>query len=191
MTLFDQSILQCNWWYYVRCEDSALNYDANLPLALSYRKVNAAQLPLTAIRDYNSLSLLDISARTARNLDGEEGAVGRMGLADVNKEEVEEVEGDENATPKDVEGKDDDEEKYQEGEISSLKDAKTNMGIISVGKLEEKYQGEGEKIKSDVNLNRRKRRRRSSHPIFSLPNRRHHLDSVLLSRLHRRKNMLP
>ncbi|XP_045121207.1 uncharacterized protein LOC123510277 isoform X2 [Portunus trituberculatus] len=91
MTLFDQSILQCNWWYYVRCEDSHLNYDANLPLALSYRKVNAAQLPLTAIQDYNSLSLLDISARTARKLDGgaEGGAVGRMGLADVEEEEME------------------------------------------------------------------------------------------------------
>ncbi|XP_063877892.1 uncharacterized protein LOC135109924 isoform X1 [Scylla paramamosain] len=119
MTLFDQSILQCNWWYYVRCEDSHLNYDANLPLALSYRKVNAAQLPLTAIKDYNSLSLLDISARTPRKLDGgaEGGAVGRMGLADVEEEKEEGMEDGSFATRKDeTVGRDFEEEEVKRGE---------------------------------------------------------------------------
>ncbi|XP_066973514.1 uncharacterized protein [Macrobrachium rosenbergii] len=58
MTLFDQSIMQCNYWYYVNCENSPRNYDANLQMALSYRKMNAAQLPLTAVRNFDNVALL-------------------------------------------------------------------------------------------------------------------------------------
>ncbi|KAK3865533.1 hypothetical protein Pcinc_028872 [Petrolisthes cinctipes] len=62
MTLFDQSVLQCNWWYHVRCEDSHKHYDANLPMAISYRRINAAQLPLSAVNNLNSVSLLEHNA---------------------------------------------------------------------------------------------------------------------------------
>ncbi|XP_055850096.1 uncharacterized protein LOC129914756 [Episyrphus balteatus] len=34
-TLFDQSILKCNWWFYVDCNNST--YDSNIPVAKSYQ----------------------------------------------------------------------------------------------------------------------------------------------------------
>ncbi|XP_042226045.1 uncharacterized protein LOC121869032 isoform X1 [Homarus americanus] len=67
MTLFDQSILQCNWWYYVNCENSQHHYDANLPMALSYRKINAAQLPLSGVGNFGSVSLLSHNAGEFKN----------------------------------------------------------------------------------------------------------------------------
>ena len=57
-TLFDQSILQCNYWYNVDCETSFSDYDANMALALSYRRINAAHLPLLGATNVNTLSLL-------------------------------------------------------------------------------------------------------------------------------------
>jgi len=63
MTLFDQSIMQCNDWYHVNCEAAERHYDANLPMAISYRKINAAQLPLTAVRDMNNVALLSQNAQ--------------------------------------------------------------------------------------------------------------------------------
>lgn len=57
-TLFDQSIMQCNWWYYVNCETSARHYDANLHLALSYRRINAAHVPLTGVGNLKTVALL-------------------------------------------------------------------------------------------------------------------------------------
>ncbi|ROT85507.1 hypothetical protein C7M84_012523 [Penaeus vannamei] len=62
MTLFDQSIMQCNYWFNVNCASSPRHYDANLPMALSYRKINAAQLPLTAVRDLGSVALMGLDA---------------------------------------------------------------------------------------------------------------------------------
>lgn len=62
MTLFDQSIMQCNYWYNVNCASSHNHYDANLPMALSFRKINAAQLPLTAVRDLGSVALMGLDA---------------------------------------------------------------------------------------------------------------------------------
>lgn len=63
MTLFDQSIMQCNYWYHVNCEGSETHYDANLPMAISYRKINAAQLPLTAVRNMNNVALLSQNSK--------------------------------------------------------------------------------------------------------------------------------
>lgn len=147
MTLFDQSILQCNWWYYVRCEDSPKNYDANLPLALSYRRVNAAQLPLTAVGDYNSLALLDVTARSARNLLKEEdGAVGRMGLAAQSEEEEGEEKNAALALPN-VEEKQD----MQERSVRASDDSDKNT--TEMRKEEEQVEKEDEKEKDDVNGN--------------------------------------
>ncbi|XP_018011046.1 pollen-specific leucine-rich repeat extensin-like protein 2 [Hyalella azteca] len=65
-TLFDQSILQCNYWQLVDCSDSARHYAANQPLALSYRRVNAAYLPPQQAGDPLTLSMLsDIRAQHA------------------------------------------------------------------------------------------------------------------------------
>ncbi|XP_050711961.1 uncharacterized protein LOC126996015 isoform X2 [Eriocheir sinensis] len=146
MTLFDQSILQCNWWYYVRCEDSPQNYDANLPLAISYRRVNAAQLPLTAVGDYNSLALLDVSARSARNLLKEgDGAVGRMGLAAQSEKEVGEEKNAALAIPNVKENQ----EKQEQG-VKASDDS--DKDTPEMRKEEKEVEKEGEKEKDeDVN----------------------------------------
>lgn len=36
-TLFDQSILKCNWWFYTDCKNSKSLYDSNLPVSKSYQ----------------------------------------------------------------------------------------------------------------------------------------------------------
>lgn len=36
-TLFDQTILKCNWWFYTDCGASKSLYDSNLPVSKSYQ----------------------------------------------------------------------------------------------------------------------------------------------------------
>ncbi|KAL9896485.1 mind the gap isoform 1-T1 [Glossina fuscipes fuscipes] len=36
-TLFDQTILKCNWWFYVDCMASPSVYDSNIPISKSYQ----------------------------------------------------------------------------------------------------------------------------------------------------------
>lgn len=40
-TLFDQTILKCNWWFYVDCKNSKNIYDSNLPVSKSYQLMKA------------------------------------------------------------------------------------------------------------------------------------------------------
>lgn len=40
-TIFDQSILKCNWWFYVDCKNSKSLYDSNLPVSKSYQLMKA------------------------------------------------------------------------------------------------------------------------------------------------------
>lgn len=40
-TLFDQTILKCNWWFYVDCKSSKTLYDSNLPVSKSYQLMKA------------------------------------------------------------------------------------------------------------------------------------------------------
>lgn len=40
-TLFDQTILKCNWWFYVDCKSSKNLYDSNLPVSKSYQLMKA------------------------------------------------------------------------------------------------------------------------------------------------------
>lgn len=40
-TLFDQTILKCNWWFYVDCKTSKTLYDSNLPVSKSYQLMKA------------------------------------------------------------------------------------------------------------------------------------------------------
>nr|XP_045619271.1 uncharacterized protein LOC123771043 [Procambarus clarkii] len=90
MTLFDQSILQCNYWYYVNCENSPNSYDANLPMALSYRKINAAQLTLSGVGNFDSVALLSHNTEDLKKLQSAQldtvsnVALKRMGEADVS-----------------------------------------------------------------------------------------------------------
>ncbi|XP_044006635.1 bromodomain-containing protein DDB_G0280777-like isoform X1 [Aphidius gifuensis] len=36
-TLFDQTILKCNWWFYVECKTTKSLYDSNIPISKSYQ----------------------------------------------------------------------------------------------------------------------------------------------------------
>lgn len=40
-TLFDQTILKCNWWFYVECKNSQSLYDSNIPVSKSYQLMKA------------------------------------------------------------------------------------------------------------------------------------------------------
>lgn len=40
-TLFDQTVLKCNWWFYVDCKSSKSLYDSNLPVSKSYQLMKA------------------------------------------------------------------------------------------------------------------------------------------------------
>lgn len=40
-TLFDQTILKCNWWFYVDCKNSKKLYDSNIPVSKSYQLMKA------------------------------------------------------------------------------------------------------------------------------------------------------
>ena len=51
----------------VDCNQSEKQYDANQPLALSYRRVNAAYLPVDEVHDPLTLSLLSDIRTTESN----------------------------------------------------------------------------------------------------------------------------
>nr|XP_026497464.1 uncharacterized protein LOC113401675 isoform X1 [Vanessa tameamea] len=40
-TLFDQTILKCNWWFYVDCKNTMKLYDTNIPVSKSYQLMKA------------------------------------------------------------------------------------------------------------------------------------------------------
>ncbi|XP_066158534.1 uncharacterized protein mtg isoform X2 [Euwallacea fornicatus] len=40
-TLYDQTILKCNWWFYVDCKNSKNLYDSNIPISKSYQLMKA------------------------------------------------------------------------------------------------------------------------------------------------------
>lgn len=40
-TLFDQTVLKCNWWFYVDCRASRRLYDSNIPVSKSYQLMKA------------------------------------------------------------------------------------------------------------------------------------------------------
>lgn len=40
-TLFDQTVLKCNWWFYVDCKNSKSLYDSNIPVSKSYQLMKA------------------------------------------------------------------------------------------------------------------------------------------------------
>ncbi|XP_046491701.1 uncharacterized protein mtg isoform X1 [Neodiprion pinetum] len=40
-TLFDQTVLKCNWWFYVDCKSSKKLYDSNIPISKSYQLMKA------------------------------------------------------------------------------------------------------------------------------------------------------
>ncbi|XP_037924484.1 uncharacterized protein LOC119660153 isoform X2 [Hermetia illucens] len=60
-TLFDQTILKCNWWFYVDCKTSKDLYDSNIPISKSYQLMKS----LTYFSNYkktNSKDTVDLEA---------------------------------------------------------------------------------------------------------------------------------
>ncbi|GAB0088900.1 uncharacterized protein DMENIID0001_033640 [Sergentomyia squamirostris] len=58
-TLFDQSILKCNWWFYVDCKMSRSLYDSNIPVSKSYQLMKALTFFST---NYKNSPSVDIEA---------------------------------------------------------------------------------------------------------------------------------
>lgn len=60
-TLFDQTILKCNWWFYVDCKSSRKLYDSNIPISKSYQLMKA----LTFFSSYSAGPTVDESVAAA------------------------------------------------------------------------------------------------------------------------------
>jgi len=60
-TLFDQTILKCNWWFYVDCKSSKKLYDSNIPISKSYQLMKA----LTFFSSYSAGPSMDASVAAA------------------------------------------------------------------------------------------------------------------------------
>lgn len=60
-TLFDQTILKCNWWFYVDCKSSRKLYDSNIPISKSYQLMKA----LTFFSSYAGGPTFDASVAAA------------------------------------------------------------------------------------------------------------------------------
>ncbi|XP_064090186.1 uncharacterized protein LOC135204109 isoform X2 [Macrobrachium nipponense] len=184
MTLFDQSIMQCNYWYYVNCENSPKNYDANLQMALSYRKMNAAQLPLTAVRNFDNVALLSHNSeemkshKTVAPADpsiADNLAFRRIGRAEV-KDARERMDDFSDGIPRQprtlfgTEGEGKVEEKGEEEKPAEVKDGKTREGEKK--KPAEDKDGktkEEEKKKPTEDKDAKTREKRSSITSHNLP----------------------
>lgn len=70
-TLFDQSILKCNWWFYVDCKSSKTLYDSNIPVSKSYQLMKA----LTFFSKYKNNNLNDTSAENGIDIDALKNSV--------------------------------------------------------------------------------------------------------------------
>lgn len=61
-TLFDQTILKCNWWFYVDCKNSKNIYDSNLPVSKSYQLMKALTFFSKYKHSQNEKNAVDIEA---------------------------------------------------------------------------------------------------------------------------------
>mgnify|MGYP003471337212 FL=1 len=63
-TLFDQTILKCNWWFYTDCNSSKSLYDSNLPVSKSYQLMKS--LSFFSKHYKNSLNITDIDSHSGK-----------------------------------------------------------------------------------------------------------------------------
>ncbi|XP_065076123.1 uncharacterized protein mtg isoform X2 [Ochlerotatus camptorhynchus] len=61
-TLFDQTILKCNWWFYVDCKNSKGLYDSNLPVSKSYQLMKALSFFSTNYKNPQNVDGVDVEA---------------------------------------------------------------------------------------------------------------------------------
>ncbi|XP_021187255.3 uncharacterized protein Mtg isoform X2 [Helicoverpa armigera] len=65
-TLFDQTILKCNWWFYVDCKNTKKLYDTNIPVSKSYQLMKA----LTFFSSYKKEMQEDGQKTSPEDVDG-------------------------------------------------------------------------------------------------------------------------
>ena len=63
-TLFDQTVLKCNWWFYTDCKSSKSLYDSNLPVSKSYQLMKSL-----SYFNRNYKNSLNTTAEVADRLD--------------------------------------------------------------------------------------------------------------------------
>lgn len=61
-TLFDQTVLKCNWWFYVDCKGSKNLYDSNLPVSKSYQLMKALTFFSNYKNNQNEKDGVDVEA---------------------------------------------------------------------------------------------------------------------------------
>ncbi|XP_050681502.1 uncharacterized protein LOC126976923 isoform X2 [Leptidea sinapis] len=86
-TLFDQTILKCNWWFYVDCKNTAKLYDTNIPVSKSYQLMKA----LTFFSSYRK-EMEDDRPTNPEDVDGIKEAITILENQDskpINSERVE------------------------------------------------------------------------------------------------------
>ncbi|CAH2095088.1 unnamed protein product [Euphydryas editha] len=69
-TLFDQTILKCNWWFYVDCKNTVKLYDTNIPVSKSYQLMKA----LTFFSSYKK-EMGDGQQMNPEDVEGIKGAI--------------------------------------------------------------------------------------------------------------------
>uniref|UniRef100_A0A2H1VCW3 SFRICE_008659 n=1 Tax=Spodoptera frugiperda TaxID=7108 RepID=A0A2H1VCW3_SPOFR len=70
-TLFDQTILKCNWWFYVDCKNTKKLYDTNIPVSKSYQLMKA----LTFFSSYKKEMQEDGQKTNPEDVDGIKEAI--------------------------------------------------------------------------------------------------------------------
>ncbi|XP_055607966.1 uncharacterized protein LOC129755477 isoform X2 [Uranotaenia lowii] len=75
-TLFDQTILKCNWWFYVDCKNSKGLYDSNLPVSKSYQLMKALSFFSSNYKNPQSSNGIDgVDVEALKNSVGGLGAL--------------------------------------------------------------------------------------------------------------------
>ncbi|XP_037868014.1 uncharacterized protein LOC101736353 isoform X1 [Bombyx mori] len=82
-TLFDQTILKCNWWFYVDCKNTRKLYDTNIPVSKSYQLMKA----LTFFSSYKKDNNMQDDGRSPNpeDVDGIKEAISILENQDTTK----------------------------------------------------------------------------------------------------------
>ncbi|TKX27755.1 uncharacterized protein LOC111348907 isoform X2 [Spodoptera litura] len=80
-TLFDQTILKCNWWFYVDCKNTKKLYDTNIPVSKSYQLMKA----LTFFSSYKKEMQEDGQKTNPEDVDGIKEAISILQNQDTSR----------------------------------------------------------------------------------------------------------
>ncbi|CAK1593681.1 unnamed protein product [Parnassius mnemosyne] len=96
-TLFDQTILKCNWWFYVDCKNTARLYDTNIPVSKSYQLMKA----LTFFSSYKK-EMQDGNSMNPEDIDGIKEAITILENQDTKADKSSIVDGLQIVTPQPI-----------------------------------------------------------------------------------------